>query len=335
MANVPGVIYRCENDEHWTMRLIGEEIERVTGYPASDFIDNAERTFASVVHPEDVAEVTRLIDEAIAEDRSYELEYRLVRSDGEVRWILERGQLAHDASGDSWLDGVIFDITERRRAQDEARRAEIEAARITELEASRKRIVEASDRARRALERDLHDGAQQRLVSAALTLRMAAGKVDPAGEIGKLLDEAREQIDAGLSELRDLARGIHPAVLSDAGLVAAIDSLASRSNIPVKVTGRLDRRLPPVVESALYFTVAEALTNITKYAGASEAFVHVSTGSGHTIVTVRDNGRGGADPAGGSGLRGLADRLAALNGTLTLEVPPSGGTLVRAIVPVG
>lgn len=334
MANVPGVIYRCEDDEHWTMRLIGEEIERISGYPASDFIDNSERTFASVVHPGDIDEVNRLITEATDANRGFALEYRIVRSDGEVRWVLERGQLAFASNGERWLDGIIFDVTDRRRAEEEARRAELEATRVAELEASRKRIVEASDRARRALERDLHDGAQQRLVSAALTLRMAAGKTDPRGELGQLLEEVGAQLQAGLAELRALARGIHPSVLTDAGLVPAIEALAARASIPVEVSGGLERRLSPVLESALYFTAAEALTNVSKYADASHAKVAVSLGGGHATVVVRDDGRGGADPSRGSGLRGLADRLSALGGTLDVSDAPSGGTLLRATVPL-
>ena len=235
MANVPGVIYRCEYDEHWTMRLIGDEIERISGYPASDFVDNAERTFASVIHPDDLEEVDRLIGEATAEGRGFALEYRIVRADGDVRWVLERGQLATDVAGNRWLDGVIFDITERRLAEQAAHQAELRATRFAELQASSRRIVEASDRARRTLERDLHDGAQQRLVSAALTLRVASSKAEPDSELAELLDEVRDALEAGLAELRDLARGIHPAVLTDAGLVAAVEALASRCSIPVTV----------------------------------------------------------------------------------------------------
>ena len=274
MQNVPGAIYRCSLDEHWTMQLIGDEIERISGYPASDFVGNRCRSFGSVIHPEDRPEVDRRVRAAVEAGEAYSLEYRLVRPDGELRWVLERGLRAVDPEGTEWLDGVIFDVTERRRNEEQARQREVEAARVTDLEASRARIVEASDAARRRLERDLHDGAQQRLVSATLALKLAqrrAHRADPALVV--LLEQAETELSAGLAELRELARGIHPAVLTDHGLPAALHALAGRCSVPVEVRVELPRRLAPPVESALYFTVAEALTNVAKYAGATSATV--------------------------------------------------------------
>ena len=201
-----------------------------------------------------------------------------------------------------------------------------------ELQASRMRIVEAADATRRRLERDLHDGAQQRLVTAAMLLRLARRKADP--ELQKALDGVAEQLDLGLAELRELAHGIHPAVLSARGLRPAIDALAARSGIPVTVHGDLAERAAAPVELALYFTVAEALTNVVKYADASEAVVTIECAGDQVEVEVRDNGRGGADPASGSGLRGLVDRLGALRGHLHVESPRGGGTTVRAVVPL-
>jgi signal transduction histidine kinase len=201
-----------------------------------------------------------------------------------------------------------------------------------ELQASRTRIVEAGDEARRKLERDLHDGAQQRFVSASLLLRLAARKADPA--VRAELERVGRELDAGLAELRELAHGIHPAVLSERGLRAAVDSLAVRSSVPVIVDGDLAERPAPAVELALYFTVAEALTNVAKYADAREAVVRIEGVGEQAEVEVRDDGRGGADPASGSGLRGLVDRLGALRGHLHVESPAGGGTTVRAVVPL-
>jgi len=207
-------------------------------------------------------------------------------------------------------------------------------ARVEELQASRARLVEASDTARRQLERDLHDGAQQRLVALALDLRLARGKVESDPEAAaQLLDASIDELAAATDELRELARGIHPALLTDRGLGPALDALASRAPLPVELASALDDRLPGPVESAAYFVVAEALTNVARYAGATHAAVSVARANGKLVVEIRDDGIGGADPAAGSGLRGLADRIAALDGKLDVTSPSGSGTLVRAEVP--
>jgi signal transduction histidine kinase len=207
-------------------------------------------------------------------------------------------------------------------------------ARYEELRASRARLVEASDAARRRIERDLHDGAQQRFVSLALTLRLARNRLDPDSEAASLVDRGLEELDAGLSELRELARGIHPAVLSERGLAPALESLAARAPVPVSCSVLPAQRLPLPVETAAYFLVAEALTNVARYAHASEADVAVTRENGRAVIEVRDDGVGGADPGSGSGLRGIADRVAALDGRLHVESPVGGGTVVRAEIPV-
>ena len=208
-------------------------------------------------------------------------------------------------------------------------------ARVEELHASRARLVEAGTAERRRLERNLHDGAQQRLVALSLTLRLAQGRLHKdTGAAERLLGAAQEELAHALEELRELARGIHPAVLSDRGLAAALEALAGRSPVPVHVTSLPAGRLPPPVEAAAYFVVAEALTNVAKYADASEARVQVSRSNGHAVVEVADDGVGGADPGRGSGLRGLADRVSALDGRLAVESPPGAGTVLRAVIPV-
>jgi signal transduction histidine kinase len=206
-------------------------------------------------------------------------------------------------------------------------------AKIEELSASRTRIVETSDAARRRLERDLHDGAQQRLVSLALSLRILRSRVDGDPVAVRELEAARGELDQALDELRELARGLHPSVLSDRGLDAALDGLAHRAPLPVEVDGTPVERLPDRVESAAYFVVAEALTNVAKYAQATHATVHVSRDDGQVLVEVSDDGVGGADPATGSGLRGLLDRVSALGGRLEVDSRPGRGTTVRAEIP--
>jgi signal transduction histidine kinase len=207
-------------------------------------------------------------------------------------------------------------------------------ARVEELEASRARLVEAGTAERRRLERNLHDGAQQRLVALSLTLRLAQGRVhtDP-GSAERMLGAAQEELALALEELRELARGIHPAVLSDRGLGAALEGLAGRSPVPVELAP-VPGPLPAPVEAAAYFVVAEALTNVVKYADASFARVCVSRHNGHALVEIADDGVGGADPGRGTGLRGLADRLSALDGRLEVDSPPGAGTVLRAEIPV-
>jgi signal transduction histidine kinase len=207
-------------------------------------------------------------------------------------------------------------------------------ARLDDLRDSRARIVQAGDAARRKLERDLHDGAQQRLVGLALDLRLAREKLDDDPEAAAtMLDEASAELARATEELRELARGIHPAVLSDRGLEAAVESLANRAPLPVEIDASLDGRLPAPVESAAYFVVSEALTNVVRHSGADRAGVGIRRDNGRLLVEVRDDGAGGADAAG-SGLRGLADRVAALDGTLRVDEPAVGGTVVRADIPL-
>ncbi|MBB4664660.1 sensor histidine kinase [Conexibacter arvalis] len=205
---------------------------------------------------------------------------------------------------------------------------------IAEVRASRARLLDVVTRERRRIERDLHDGAQQRLVALALTLGIAEQQVGADPEQAKaLIREARDEARLALEELRELARGIHPAILTDRGLRPALEALASRAPLPVALADVPEERLPPPVEGAAYFVVAEALANVAKYAEASHAEVIVQRLNGHAVVEVRDDGVGGADPASGSGLRGLEDRLSALDGRLAVFSPSGRGTTIRAEIP--
>jgi signal transduction histidine kinase len=207
-------------------------------------------------------------------------------------------------------------------------------AKVGELRASRERMLSVGLEERRRLERDLHDGAQQRLVSMALNLRLARSKlVDDPATAERLLAGAGEELDAALAELRELARGIHPAVLTDRGLGTALETLASRAPVPVEVERLPAGRLPEAVELAAYFVVAEALTNVAKYAGASHAVVDIARDNGRVTVKVSDDGVGGADPEHGTGLRGLADRLAVIEGRLDIDSAPGDGTTITARIP--
>jgi signal transduction histidine kinase len=224
---------------------------------------------------------------------------------------------------------VYADITERK-----AQRAELHRL-VEDLAASRARIVAAGDVERKRLERNLHDGAQQRLVTMALSLRLALAKLDsdPAA-VRQALVGAAEELGVALDELRELARGIHPAVLSDQGLRAAVEGLAARAPVPVEIEGVPAERLPEPVEAAAYYLIAEALTNVAKYAQASAVRVAIAATDGKLAVEVSDDGVGGADAGAGSGLRGLADRVEALGGSLDVVSPSGAGTALRAEIPI-
>jgi signal transduction histidine kinase len=225
--------------------------------------------------------------------------------------------------GQPLFTAFIRDITERKHAEEELRQ-------------SRARIVTAGDEARRRLERNLHDGAQQRLVSLSLSLRLARSQFqkDPSAA-DVILEAAGEELAHALEELRELARGIHPAILTDRGLQPALEALANRSSLPVELTEVPEQPLPAPVEAAAYYVVAESLTNVAKYANAKRATVRIMQDNGSAVIEVEDDGVGGANAAAGSGLRGLADRVEALDGELTVESPPGQGTRVRAVIPCG
>ena len=203
-----------------------------------------------------------------------------------------------------------------------------------QLAASRARIVEAADAARQRIERDLHDGAQQRLVSLALTLRRLESILEPGSAATREVAVARGELDAALEELRELARGIHPSILTDRGLEAAIAAAAGRSTVPVELDLDSCETLPLSVQTTAYFVVLEALTNASRHAGSDRIEVRLAIGEGNAMVEVRDRGSGGVDPAQGSGLSGLADRVSALGGTLEIDSPVGAGTTIRARIPV-
>ncbi len=270
------------------------------GEPVSLPSDDGSRAWSPVEHDGEL--IAAIVFDATVEDHR-----RLVRSAGAAAALALRN----------------------RRLEAELR------AKVAELRASRARIVQAADETRRRLERNLHDGAQQQLISIALSLRLAKSKLeeDPA-TAGELIDQAAVELSTATEELRELARGIHPAILSDHGLVAAVEALAARSTVPVELGDLPDRRLPEAVESAIYFVVAEALTNVARYAGdVSGAHVAIAANNGVVRVTISDDGSGGADPSNGTGLRGLTDRVAALDGKLTVLSPPGAGTTIEAEIP--
>jgi signal transduction histidine kinase len=228
---------------------------------------------------------------------------------------------------------VLSRLSRREANEYERLNAELRA-RFEEVRASRARLVEDEADSRRRIERNLHDGAQQRLTALALDLRLARSRVkDDPGKAEELIAHAEEELGKAIEDLREIARGIHPAVLSDRGLRPALESLAGKADLPVELLAVPDERMPQSVERAAYNVVAEAVTNAARHAQASHCEVKVVRHNGHALVEVKDDGVGGADPRDGNGLRGLADRLSALDGVLELVSAPGEGTIVYAEIP--
>jgi signal transduction histidine kinase len=258
---------------------------------------------------------------------------------GQAVTMLERNgvpeaAIIHDAA---LLDepGLVASVASAMRLAVENDRLTAEVQeQLEEVRASRARIVEAGDRERRRVERDLHDGAQQRLISLSLELQVARRALGEDGDpaVRRSLDRASEEALAALAELRDLALGIHPLILTESGLGEAVESLADRTSVDVAVEIGSER-YAPAVEGAAYFVISEALANVTKYAKATKATVRVSGLDDHLSIEINDDGVGGADPLSGSGLRGLVDRLAALDGTIAVVSPPGGGTQISVQIP--
>jgi signal transduction histidine kinase len=216
----------------------------------------------------------------------------------------------------------------------ESRRARALRERVDDLRDARQRIITAADAERQRIERDLHDGAQQRLVALTVMLGLAESRLasDPAS-VAPLIAQAREEAQLAVRELRELAHGLHPTLLSDCGLGTALEALATRAPLPVNISGVPAGRLPSAVESTAYYVTAEALTNVAKHAQAGEAFVHLSLEDDRLRLQIGDDGVGGADTSG-TGLRGLRDRVDALDGALEVDSPAGGGTTVRVELPL-
>jgi PAS domain S-box-containing protein len=303
-------------------RVVGwnHAAEAIFGYTAqeADGREMAELIVPPSLRPAHRAGLARYLETEAGVLLDRRLEITGMRRDGSefpVELTITRIAL----SGRPVFTGYLRDITDRVAAD-------------RELRASRARLVEVADAERRRIQRNLHDGAQQRLTSVLLTLgrlRAHAGsQPDP------MLDFAIDELAAGLDEIRELAGGLHPAVLSERGLAAALEALALRVPLDVELEALPDRVLPEPIEAAAYYVVAEALANVQKHAGARRVVVSVRAGDERVEVRVSDDGRGGADPDG-HGLRGLADRVEALGGRLDVESPAGGGTVLRAVIPVG
>ena len=233
-----------------------------------------------------------------------------------------------------WLTAGVqaLDVRAARALLGPSRAEELEH-RVEELAETRAGAVDAADAERRRLERDLHDGTQQRLVSLAINLGMARAQVTTPEEARQAIADAHEEAKSALAELRDLIRGLHPAVLEDRGLDAALSGVAARMPIPVRLTVDLPRRPAPVIEAVAYFVVSEGLANIVKHAQASQAEIVVSRAGDRLHIIVSDDGVGGADPTRGTGLTGLAKRAASVDGTFEIVSPPNGPTLLTVDLP--
>ena len=295
--------------------------ERTFGYSAAEAVG---RELADLIVPPELRQrhrdgLARYLETKVPAVLDRRLELTGMRADGST-FPVELTITRIDLPDQAGFAGYVRDITDRKEAE-------------AELRASRARIVEAADEARQRLERDLHDGAQQRLVELALELRMARARIDTNPvEAGEFLDAAVDALTDATAELRELARGIHPVVLTEGGLRPALRALVDRSSIPAKLTAAPERRFAAGIEAAAYFVVAEALTNAARYSEATGVDVRASVENGMLRVVVKDDGRGEADLLG-SGVAGIADRVAAVDGSLSVISPAGRGTTVRADIP--
>jgi signal transduction histidine kinase len=286
-------------------------------------------TFLRLIHPADRDAMLDAVRTASLTGEPFLRRHRVLEPDGEIRWIEGRCQVERLDGRTVRMAGTSYDVTERVRYEESLR------ASVEEVRASRARIVDAADAERRRVERDLHDGAQQRLVSLAMALRLVQVRLAPDTdpELAASLRAASAELRQALAELRDLARGIHPAMLSEQGLLPALEALAMRTPLPVHLAACPDGRLPERVEVAAYYLVAEAITNTLRHAHAARVTIEVRRRDTDLRVEVRDDGVGGACEAGGSGLRGLTDRVAAVGGTLAVRSPRGDGTTLVAELP--
>jgi PAS domain S-box-containing protein len=315
------------------IRLWNPAAERIFGWTREEMLGRGGLPMAPPSHR---AESEELFTRVRAGEAINDFETVRQRKDGTLVAVSIAAASVRDGTGRVVGNMVAYtDITERKAQDAEIHRLNDELhARLEELAASRARIVTAGDVERRRLERNLHDGAQQRLVALALSLRVALARLDSDPAAARAtLEDARDEVALALEELRKLARGLHPAVLTDHGLRAAVEMLAGRAPVPVEIAEVPGDRLPEPVEAAAYYLIAEALTNVAKYARASAVRVRVAADDAGVLVEVSDDGIGGADPAGGSGLRGLADRVEALGGSLDVVSPAGAGTSLRARIP--
>ena len=308
---LPDLILRLRADG--TYLEIGGDTSKLANPPDQVVGSNAYHLL-----PPDIAErLMHCVRASLEQGRLATVEYTLSTHLGEEREF----EVRVAPGGPDEVVAVVRDVTELRRA-------------VRDLTDSRARIVAAGDAERRRVERNLHDGAQQRLVTVALHLHLVRRRLetDPT-EVPQLVESAQTELALALEEIRELVRGLHPRLLSDRGLEPALAGLAERAVLPVEIAETPSERLPPAVEAAAYYLVAEALANAGKHSRASLVCVRVSADAAQTTVEVVDDGVGGADPESGSGLRGLADRVAALGGELDVVSERGNGTTLRASIP--
>ncbi|MEA2467113.1 MAG: hypothetical protein QOJ57_1239 [Thermoleophilaceae bacterium] len=312
------------------LKRVNPAVERTLGYTRQELLS---RPLAEFVHPDDRERGRDVLAGLRRGDEIVELENRFVRADGSTVWLEVSCRAVP-------TEGIVYasarDITDRKRSEEELRRAHemVEASR-DELAGSRARVVAAAAEERKRVVRDLHDGAQQKIVNTVITLQMALRNLENGNEqTGVLVGEALNHAEEANAELRALARGILPPALAKGGLGAGIEELASRISVPVE-TDVSTERLPAAIEATAYFVVSEALTNVMKHSGAHHAQVRAKVDGGAFRVEVRDDGAGGAEPGPASGLTGLRDRVEALGGTIEIVSPGGRGTSILVEIPIG
>ena len=346
VSNIPGVVYRCALDEHWTMHYLSEAIEQLSGYPSSDLIENRARSYASLVHPDDQDRIQREVQAAVSAHRPFTLEYRICHRDGSIRWVYEQGRAVLDASGAPlWLDGVILDITSRKEAEAFADREYAEARRrAAQLQHLAAELTQTEQRERRRFARLLHDDLQQLLTAIKMRTSMLQQKAGDT-EADPVLAEINELAEQSVNTTQSLTGQLSPPLLYEAGLVPAVEWLARWMQRNYALTVNVDadehvRITDEPMRVLLFEGVRELLFNVVKHAGTDRADVTVALTDDRVRITVQDRGRG-FDPDNQAaaqedefGLLSLRERLDWVGGAMQIHAEPGAGTRIVMEAPV-
>ncbi|MCG8584429.1 MAG: PAS domain-containing protein [Pirellulales bacterium] len=336
VENIPGVVYRCACDEHWTMEFISDTIEELSGYPANDFVENRVRSYASIIHPDDQPVVQQAVDESILDRTPYILDYRVIDADGRLHWVYEKGRGVFDDDGTLlWLDGAIFDVTDRRLAQERVR-AEQQLLR---------QLLDLGERERKLLAYDIHDGFVQDVVGTKMMLEAMIAKDDLAGpEVKERLERLVETLAHAVDEGRRLISELRPLIIDEQGILAAIEYLVgesqSKKDSPrIKFEHKVEfERLPPLVESTVFRIVQETLNNIQRHSEAHNVLIRMQQLPGEILrIEITDDGVGFDQrnvPEDRFGLRGIVERARLFEGSASIESVPGEGTKVFVELPM-
>ena len=337
LENIPGVVYRCACDEHWTMEFISDPIKELSGYAADEFINNRLRSYASIIHQEDHAMVEAAVDAAVAARRPYILDYRVIDAEGKIHWVYEKGQGVFNSSGKlMWLDGAIFDVTDRRLAEEK----------IRDEQMLLRQLLDLGERDRKLLAYDLHDGFVQDVVGTKMMLEaLIANDSSVRPQLADRLNELVEMLAHAIDDGRRLISELRPLIIDEQGILAAIEYLVGETQAADQ-TPQIEfvhdvqfERLPTLIESTVFRIVQEALTNIRRHSQAKSVRIDMSQPAGLDTLQIEivDDGVGFKQthvPRHRFGLRGIVERARLFGGSASIDSSPGQGTRVLVQLPL-